>query len=70
MCFSGDGLASEAEFKEFWRNNTGEPESRTNLLFGYIDQDSDGYFGNDLEPANLFDGFDYNGENFYCYYYY
>lgn len=41
--------------------STVEPSDRTAILFGYLDEDDDGQFGNDNERTNLFDAFDYNG---------
>lgn len=55
-----DALVSEQEFKDYWMSKTGTDETRTVMLFGYLDADDDGYFGNDFEQKGLFLGTDYN----------
>ena len=43
-------------------NDVGEPRDRSNIMFSLLDEDDDGFFGNDQEKLHFFDGMDYNGK--------
>ena len=43
-------------------NDVGEPRDRSNIMFSLLDEDDDGFFGNDQEKLHFFDGIDYNGK--------
>ena len=56
-----DGLVSEAEFIHVWMKDVGEPRDRSDIMFSLLDEDDDGFFGNDQEKLHFFDGVDYDG---------
>jgi len=57
-----DGLVSKMEFRKWWMAKMGSDQQSTDLLFGALDADDDGFFGSELEKKGFFDGFDYNDD--------
>ena len=41
--------------------DVGEPRDRSDIMFSLLDEDDDGFFGNDQEKLHFFDGVDYDG---------